>query len=160
MFSPAACFPVATHNRVFIVAPDRYMTAFDANTGKVLWRKQAPDLRVRESMGLSTDSSLVFVKTMEGDVYGISTSADTMQAAWKSEVSLGYEICPTAIVEKNNMVFVPTGSGVVVALDRPSGKVLWKHKTSNGLVTNLLPVGDNQVLVTTMDGKISLLQFR
>lgn len=160
MFSPAACFPVATHNRVFIVAPDRYMTAFDAATGKVLWRKQAPDLRVRESMGLSTDSSLVFVKTMEGNVYGISTSADTMQADWKSEVSLGYEICPTAIVEKNNMVFVPTGSGVVVALDRPSGKVLWKHKTSNGLVTNLLPVGDNQVLVTTMDGKISLLQFR
>jgi len=159
MFSPAACFPVATHNRVFIVAPDRYMTAFDAITGKVIWRKQMPDLRVRESMGLSTDSSLVFVKTMEGNIYGISTLADTMQPAWKSEVSLGYEICPTAIVEKNNIVFVPTQSGVVVALDRASGKVLWKHKTSNGLVTNLLPLENSQVLVTTMDGKISLLKF-
>ncbi len=52
MFSPAACFPVATANRVFIVAPDRYMTSLDATTGDVIWRKQMPDLRVRESMGL------------------------------------------------------------------------------------------------------------
>jgi outer membrane protein assembly factor BamB len=159
MFSPAACFPVAANNRVFIVAPDRYMTSFDANTGSVIWRKQMPDLRVRESMGLSSDSLLVFVKTMEGNVYGISTTADTMQPAWKSEVSLGYEICPTAIVEKNNIVFVPTQSGVVVALDRLTAKVLWKHKTSNGLITNLLPISNNRVVATTMDGKISLLKF-
>jgi outer membrane protein assembly factor BamB/predicted MPP superfamily phosphohydrolase len=159
MYSPAACFPVATRNRIFIVAPDRYMTALNANDGKEIWRKQIPDLRVRESMGLSSDSSLVFVKTMEGNVYGISTSADTMQPAWKSEVALGYEICPTAIVENNNIVFVPTQSGVTVALDRTSGKVLWKHKTSNGLITNLLPVANNQIVVTTMDGKISLLRF-
>jgi outer membrane protein assembly factor BamB len=99
------------------------------------------------------------VKTMEGNVYGISTSADTMQAVWKSEASLGYEICPTAIVESNNVVFVPTGSGLTVALDRASGKVLWKHKTSNGLVTNLLPMNHREILVTTMDGKVSLLRF-
>jgi outer membrane protein assembly factor BamB/predicted MPP superfamily phosphohydrolase len=159
MFSPAACFPVAANNRVFIVAPDRYMTSFDANTGSVIWRKQMPDLRVRESMGLSSDSSLVFVKTMEGNIYGISTKADTMQPVWKSEVSLGYEISPTAIVEKNNTVFIPTQSGVTVALDRSTGKVLWKHKTSNGLITNLLPISNNQVVATTMDGKISLLRF-
>src|SRR5215203_377703 len=159
MFSPAACFPVATKNRVFIVAPDRYMSAFDALTGNVIWRKQVPDLRVRESMGLSADSVIVFVKTMEGNVYGISTSADSMKAVWKSEVSLGYEICPTAIVEKNNIVFVPTQTGVTVALDRSSGKVLWKHKVSNGLVTNLHPLENNQILVTTMDGKVCLLKF-
>jgi len=159
MFSPAACFPVATKNRVFIVAPDRYMSAFDALTGNVIWRKQVPDLRVRESMGLSADSAIVFVKTMEGNVYGISTSADSMKAVWKSEVSLGYEICPTAIVEKNNIVFVPTQTGVTVALDRSSGKVLWKHKVSNGLVTNLHPLENNQILVTTMDGKVCFLKF-
>ena len=118
-----------------------------------------PDLRVRESMGLSKDSSLVFVKTMDGNVYGISTTANEMSPVWKSDVSLGYEISPTAIVENNDIVFVPTQSGTTVALDRTSGKVLWKHKTSNGLITNLLPVAKNQLLVTTMDGKVSLLQF-
>jgi outer membrane protein assembly factor BamB/predicted MPP superfamily phosphohydrolase len=159
MFSPAACFPVATNNRVFLVAPDRFMTALDATTGNVIWRKQMPDIRVRESMGLSNDSTVVFVKTMEGNVHGISATANDMQSIWKSNVALGYEICPTAIVENNNVVFVPTQSGVTVALDRQSGKVLWKHKISNGLVTNLLPIANNQLLVTTMDGKISLLKF-
>lgn len=159
MFSPAACFPVATANRVFIVAPDRYMTSLDANTGKIIWRKQMTDLRVRESIGLSKDSSLVFVKTMDGNVHGISTSANEMSPVWKSDVYLGYEISPTAIVENNDIVFVPTQSGITVALDRKSGKVLWKHKTSNGLITSLLPVAKNQLLVTTMDGKVSCLNW-
>ncbi|MGZ3860402.1 MAG: outer membrane protein assembly factor BamB family protein, partial [Flavisolibacter sp.] len=153
------CFPVASHNRIFIVAPDRYMTAFDANTGTVIWRKQMPDVRVRESMGLSADSSVVFVKTMEGNVVGISTTANEMEVVWKSEVALGYEICPTALVEKNHIVFVPTQSGTALALDRVSGKLLWKHKVSNGLVTHLLPLGKNSLIVTTMDGKVTLLQY-
>jgi outer membrane protein assembly factor BamB/Icc-related predicted phosphoesterase len=159
MFSPAACFPVAAFNRIFIIAPDRYMTAFEGNTGNIIWRKQMPDIRVRESMGLSSDSTLVFVKSMEGQVYGLSTTGNDMTPVWKSEVMLGYEICPTAIVESNKIVFIPTQSGITVALDRVSGKVLWKHKTSNGLVTNLLPVNKDQLLVTTMDGKISLLEL-
>lgn len=159
MYSPAACFPVAAANRVFIVAPDRYMTALDGTTGIVIWRKAMPDIRVRESMGLSADSSLVFVKTMEGNVVGISTTAADMQPAWRSEVSLGYEICPTAIVEKNNIIFVPGQSGITVALNRSDGKVLWKHKTSNCLITHLLPLFGNQLLVTAMDGEVSLLAF-
>jgi outer membrane protein assembly factor BamB len=110
-------------------------------------------------MGLSADSSVVFVKTMQGEVHGISTAANDMQSVWKSDVSLGYEISPTAIVENNNIVFVPTQSGTTVAIDRNTGKLLWKHKISNGLVTNLLPVTNNELLVTTMDGKVSLLKF-
>jgi outer membrane protein assembly factor BamB len=144
---------------VFIVAPDRYMTALDAADGNVIWRKQMPELRVRESMGLSADSSVVFVKIMQGEVHGISTAANDMQSVWKSDVSLGYEISPTAIVENNNIVFVPTQSGTTVAIDRNTGNLLWKHKISNGLVTNLLPVTNNELLVTTMDGKVSLLKF-
>ena len=159
MFSPAACFPVATGNRVFIVAPDRYMTVLDANNGSVIWRKQDPAIRVRESMGLSKDSSVVFVKTMGGNVLGMSTTANEMQIAWQSDVSLGYEICPTVISEYNNIVFVPTQSGVVVALNREDGKVLWKHKISNCLVTNVQPAGKGELLVTTMDGRVSLLTF-
>ena len=34
MLSPAACVPVATNDRVFVVAPDRKMTCLDAMTGK------------------------------------------------------------------------------------------------------------------------------
>ena len=160
MFSPAACFPVATNGRVFIVAPDRYMTALDAESGKVIWRKLDAANRVRESIGISADSSLVYAKTMDGFVIGVSTTADEMQIVWKCESQLGYELAPTPIVESRGIVFIPSDKGVVTAARRTDGKVLWKYKISNSLVTSILPVGKNEIVVTTMDGKISLLKFQ
>lgn len=160
MFSPAACFPVAANGKIFIVAPDRYMTAFDAATGNVLWRKQDAVNRVRESMGLSIDSTLVYAKTMEGFVIGVSTEAQQMDVKWKANTDLNYEIAPTAIIESNGIVYVPSNSGVVAAVNRKDGKVIWKHKISNALVTNILPLDKKHVIVTTMDGKVTCLKFK
>ncbi|WP_207535043.1 outer membrane protein assembly factor BamB family protein [Desertivirga arenae] len=159
MFSPAACYPVGAYGRVFIVAPDRYMTAFNAKTGEVLWRKQMRDVRVRESMGLSEDGSLVFVKTMDGELYGISTTASDMDLAWKAELKLPYELTPSALVESRSVVFIPSHSGLATALDRKSGKVLWQYKTSNCLMNPLMPLGKDKVIVSTMDGKIACLEY-
>jgi len=159
MFSPAACYPVATGGKVFIVAPDRYMTVINAENGNVMWRKNDPNNRVRESMGLSTDSSLVYAKTMEGDVIGVSTSEPDMNIVWKSHTGLNYEIAPTAVVEFENIIYVPSNSGIVVAVDRKDGSILWKHKISNSLITSVTPVSKNKVIITTMDGKISCLGF-
>lgn len=159
MFSPAACWPVAAANRVFIVAPDRYMTAFDAQTGNVIWRKNRPDIRVRESIGLSADSSNVLIKTMEGELYGVSPTADSMQLNWKSAVEMGYELDPAPPVEMEGVIYAPTHSGVVYAVDGKSHALIWKHKLSNCLVNTVVPVGNKQVLFSTMDGKLSFIQF-
>lgn len=159
MYSPAACYPAGANGRVFIVAPDRFMTVFDAGDGRVVWRKQDPAYRVRESMGLSADSALVFAKTMEGELIGVSTSAPDMQIPWRSDTHLNYEIGPTAIVEQGNIVYVPSNSGVVTAVNRADGKVLWKHKVSNCLITSITPIAANKVVATTMDGKVVCLQF-
>jgi outer membrane protein assembly factor BamB/predicted MPP superfamily phosphohydrolase len=158
MYSPAACYPVATDGKIFIVAPDRYMTVLDAENGNVIWRKRNPDERVRESMGLSTDSSLVYAKTMEGKLIGVSTSLPDMQITWHSDIGLNYEIAPTAIVEYKNIIYVPSNSGMVVAVNR-DGTVLWKHKISNCLITCIVPVSKNKVIATTMDGKVVVLKF-
>ena len=158
MYSPAACYPVATDGKIFIVAPDRFMTVLDAQNGNVIWRKKDPDERVRESMGLSSDSSLVYAKTMEGKLIGVSTSLPDMQIPWHSDVGLNYEIAPTAIVEYKNIIYVPSNSGVVVAVNR-DGSILWKHKISNCLITCIVPVSKNKVIATTMDGKVTCLEF-
>src|SRR4029450_8553742 len=39
LFSPAACWPVAAKGKVFIVAPDRRMTAIDAKNGRHIERR-------------------------------------------------------------------------------------------------------------------------
>ncbi|WP_207422398.1 outer membrane protein assembly factor BamB family protein [Desertivirga brevis] len=159
MFSPAACYPVAAKGKVFIVAPDRYMTAFNAKTGEVIWRKQMKDVRVRESMGLSEDSSLVYVKTMDGELYGISTAASDMDLAWKASLKLPYELTPSTLIENNGVVFIPSHSGLASAIDRSSGKVLWQYKTSNCLMNPIMPLDKNKVIVSTMDGKIACLEY-
>jgi len=159
MFSPAACYPVAAYGKVFIVAPDRYMTAFDAETGEVIWRKTIADNRVRESMGISTDSSLVYAKTMDGKVFGVATQASEFSIIWNSNLSLPYEISPTAVLESNGLVFIPSHSGLASALDRESGKVRWQYKSSNSLINAIVPLENNRVLISTMDGKITCLKY-
>lgn len=159
-YSPAAVYPVTAHGRIFLVAPDRYMTALDARTGEVVWRTQNKELRVRESLGISADKSLAYVKTMDGQVVGISTKAPDMQVAWKSELQLPYELNPSAIVENKGIVYVPTHSGLACALDRKTGKVLWQHKISNALLNPIMPLSGNKVVVSAMDGKLSCLKYR
>ncbi|MEO5501527.1 MAG: PQQ-binding-like beta-propeller repeat protein [Ginsengibacter sp.] len=159
MLSSAACYPVATNGRIFMVAPDRFMTVLDAETGKEIWRKNDPQYRVRESMGLSKDSALVYAKTMDGFVIGVSPTANDMDVQWRSETGLNYEIAPTAIVEIDDVVYVPSNSGLVVAVNRKDGSIIWKHKISNALITNITPISKNKIIVTTMDGKVTCLVY-
>jgi outer membrane protein assembly factor BamB/predicted phosphodiesterase len=159
MFSPASCEPVAAANRLFIVAPDRYMTCLDATTGKMLWRKQDPKLRVREAMGLSADSSLVYAKTMEGDVLGFDAKADSMTVKWQGSKNMGYDISPTLIKERAGLVFVPSNSGMIYAYNRKDGSLAWVHKISNALVNPLSFVNDHELIATTMDGMIVHLKY-
>ncbi|UEG51508.1 PQQ-binding-like beta-propeller repeat protein [Mucilaginibacter daejeonensis] len=159
MLSPAACYPVAAYGRVFIVAPDQYMTAFDASNGKVIWRKKTPKYRVRESIGLSGDSAFVYAKTMDGQVIGVSTRADSMQVDWQAKLQLPYELAPSALIEDNGIVYVPTHSGIVYAVERKSGNTLWSYKVSNSLV-NPVTANGKDVFVSTMDGKVVRLSYK
>lgn len=160
MHSPAACWPVAAHGRLFIVAPDQVMTAFDAGTGQVLWRQRAPRLRVRESMGLSADSSKVFVKTMDGVLIGVSTTAISLEINWQPDLQLGYELSPTRLLEDNGVLYVPTHSGTVWAVDVATAKPLWSYKTSNCMVNGILPLSGGRVVINTMDGKMVCVRVK
>ncbi|WP_298734594.1 PQQ-binding-like beta-propeller repeat protein [uncultured Chitinophaga sp.] len=159
MFSPAACWPVASHNKVFIVAPDQYMTALNATSGQALWRHRDTANRVRESMGLSADSGKVYVKTMQGHVLAFDASAHTQQLRWKSPVALGYEICPSPIVEYGNTVYVPTQSGTIYALSATDGALQWRHKFSNCLINNILAVDDHTVIASAADGRLICVEI-
>lgn len=160
MFSAAAVVPVEANNRIFIVAPDRFMTALDAKTGEVIWREKKDSIRVRESMGLSGDKKKVYVKTMDGDVLGVSTANNNLEIIWKSDLRLPYELTPSAIIEEEGTVFVPSHSGLVSALDAKTGQVDWQYKISNAMVNPIMPIGKNKVLVSSMDGSVYCLEYQ
>ncbi len=153
MFSAGACYPVVANGRVFIVAPDRFMTALDLKTGKEIWREKNVDIRVRESMGLSYDSQLVYAKTMDGEVIGVPVNSSGLDVKWKSTLKLPYELAPSAILSHRDFVLVPSDKGLLSAINAKTGELIWQYKISNGMINPLL-IYKNTVVASTMDGKI------
>ncbi|MCK7539387.1 MAG: hypothetical protein MZV63_55010 [Marinilabiliales bacterium] len=47
------------------------MACLDALTGKVMWHSDLGSSAVRESMGITADSTLILAKTMNGSIIGV-----------------------------------------------------------------------------------------
>ena len=66
----------------------------------------------------------------------------------------GYELAPTALVEKDGVVYAPTDKGNIFAYRASDGKFLWKYRISNGLINMILPTSSGGLYVSAMDGKL------
>ncbi len=159
MLSPAACVPVAVNDRVFVVAPDRKMACIDALTGNLIWHSDLGGSSVRESMGISADSTLVYAKTMDGKIIWVRTDSQEGVIKATANVSIGYDIAPGVITEKDGVIFVPTDKGFIYAVAREDGRLLWEHRISSCLINQILPSGGNSLVCTSMDGVVTRLTF-
>ncbi len=155
-YSPASCIPVIHNNVIYIVAPDRYITAIDINSGNSLWRSNASS--VRESIGISEDGNYVYGKTMNDTLVAFSTSAVMQQAAWKMNAGYGYEHVPSMLIEKEGIIFFGTRSGLVYAVEAAVQKTRWAHKIDNSMVNTVQVIDKKNIIASTMDGKVVLLQ--
>jgi outer membrane protein assembly factor BamB/predicted MPP superfamily phosphohydrolase len=155
-FSPASCIPVVKDDVVYVVAPDRYISAIDFNTGTTLWRNN--DATVRESIGISTDGRYVYGKTMTDTIVAYATSREKQAAAWKLDCGFGYEHVPSMLIENNGKLFFGTKNGRVYAIDPVGKKKLWVYKTDNSMVNTLRVLSDKQIIAATMDGRVSLIE--
>lgn len=157
-FSPAAVWPVAANGKVFITDPQRAMTAIDLKTGDTVWRTFQS--MVRETIGLSEDHERVYSKTMNDSIVCYSTQGDTPKELWASNVGFGYEHAPSMQVEKDGIMFGSTKEGLIFALEAKSGKVLWKHKIGNSLISTVVPLSGREVLFTATSGEVGLLKVK
>ncbi len=156
LYSPAACYPVIADGKVFIVAPDRYVTALDAKSGKEIWRSNKH--KGRESICISEDGKRIYIKSMNDKVFALSTKSSEMREIWSVDCQFGYEISPSPCIEKNAKLYVPTDDGVVYCIDIRTQKIIWAQKLSNAIITNIYPLENGDVLTATMDGKIVRLK--
>ena len=157
MLSPAAVYPVKAHDRIFIVTPERKTYALDARTGEQLWVSSGG----RESIALSPDSETIYVKTMSDSVQAYATAPTETVKRWEVRPGFGYEIAPTpcACSADGKLLFVPTDKGNLFCLNTVDGSLVWKHKISVALLNSIVPLPDNQLLIATMDGVVTLLQY-
>ena len=157
MYSPAATWPVKSAGKIFISVPDRCLYVLDARTGEqVACREQC----AREAIGLSEDGGTVYTKSMWHRLFAWNTA--DVSGKWAVETTAGYEISPTAPVEKNGVVLMPTDKGNLLAFNASDGSLLWKHKISIGMVNPLeawVEDGQMKVLASTMDGILTLLNI-
>lgn len=156
LYSPAACWPVAAKGKVFIVAPDRHMTALDASTGRVIWRTGR--YQVREAIGLSEDSSRVYVRCMNDTLVAMASAPQSPQAVWSCLCGYGYDIDPSMPVEREGLVFFGTKNGYVYAVDA-SGEVRWRYRFGVALVNTVAPADGRRLVVTDADGKVGMLTW-
>ena len=155
MVSPAAVWPVKANGRIFFVTPERKTYAIDAKNGNTLWSSRGG----RESIGLSPDQQQIYVKVMKDSVYAYSTTSLSPQRIWGENYHFGYEIAPTPITSDGNLIFIPTDKGEIIAAQALDGKEMWRYRLSFALVNYILPLPEQQLLITTMDGKISLMRY-
>lgn len=158
MFSPAMVTPVATKGIVYIAAPDRFLTAINVKTGETLWRTK--EAMVRESIGLSADSTTIYGKTMQDEIVAYKTNTSTAELAWKLNAGFGYEHIPSDLVEKDGVVFYGTKNGVVYTFDAKTHQNLWQHKIDNSMINSVNVIDGKNILVSTMDGKVTILQSK
>ncbi len=158
LYSPAVCQPVVHDGVVFIVAPDRVMTALDEKTGEEIWRTD--EHMVRESIGISEDKTRVYARTMQDSVVCMDATTKKPVTLWKTSGDFGYDIGMAPPVEKKDVLFYPTQRGEVHAMDPMTGDILWKHRLSTALVNPVVPRNDKDMIVTTMDGLVVRLISR
>lgn len=154
-FSPAAVWPVAVGRKVFIVDPQRAMTAIDEETGETIWRTY--ESKVRETIGLSEDRQRIYAKTMNDSIVCYSTQGSLPVKLWASDVGFGYEFAPSMLAEKDGVVFGSTKNGLIFALNAHDGNVLWKYKVGNSLVNTVVPLSRNSLLFTAASGEVGIL---
>lgn len=155
LYSPAACWPVASAGKVFIVAPDREMTAIDLRSGRTVWRTAR--YQVRESIGRSEDGSRIYVRAMRDSIIAIDAAADSCHAVWITNCGFGYDINSAMLREHSGIVYYGTKNGLVLALDGKSGKVLWEHRAGISATNTVAPASDDACVLTDFDGNVEYL---
>lgn len=158
LYSPAACWPVSADGKVFIVAPDRKMTALNLQTGAEVWR--TGDYVVRESIGLSQDQNRFYVRAMNDFFYAFSSSASRPEKIWELNAGFGYDINSAMLIEKNGVLFYGTKNDLLFALDARTGAIQWQHKLGTGVMNTVVPISATLVLATDFDGQIALIEAK
>lgn len=157
LLSPGNVQAVVMHEKVFIVAPDRYMTALELKTGHEIWRSNRH--QVRESMGGFAPAHEVYAKLMNDSIIAISALGNEMQTLWVADATFGYDHNPCPIVSDGRYVFAATRYGNLVAVDTGTKSLAWKHKADHTAINFISPGADNVLWISTAGGLITAIAF-
>lgn len=152
LLSPGNCVPVVSNDKVFIVAPDRYMTALQVENGQEVWRTNAN--KIRESQGISQDGAMVYGKTMDGVLVAVPTKSNTYELAWQVDLGFGYDHAPCPIIEHDGLIYVGSRHGWVAVVDQKTHELVLRFKAGNSEVNQFAVDANGEVYFSMIEGKV------
>ncbi len=154
-YAPAASWPVATPDRVFVSDPERYVSAIRLADGATIWSSKTPE--AWDSIGLSEDgTSTLYVRALDGCLHAFLASAPTQLQLWTTNVGYGWDTTPSMPVERNGVVFTGSKAGFVVAVAAWGG-LQWRYWLSHAYVSTVTPLDGERVIAAGLDGTVALI---
>jgi len=154
-YSPAACWPVTTANRVFVADPARYLYAIDINSGSTIWKSKSPE--TWESIGISDRKNQVYIRSLDGNLYAFSTTSNTQQMLWSAPADFGWDSTPSMPIGIKGAVISGGKKGFIISVSQSSGNIGWKYWVSHSYITTVMPINGAKVLAAALDGTIMLV---
>ncbi|MGI9490626.1 MAG: PQQ-binding-like beta-propeller repeat protein [Geminicoccaceae bacterium] len=117
--------PVVANGSVFAMDAFGSISAFNAETGALLWRKTNEDLSLDDSVfggGLAYDQDKLFVTLTTGNVIGLD--GKNGEEIWRQPLTLPLRSAPAVA---DGIVLVLTADNQVYALDQETGQPAWRH---------------------------------
>ncbi len=156
--------PVVGNNKLFVMDSKGVVSAFGLSNGNKLWKNTlsaknntVKDTKSRAS-GLALDNSTLFATTGFGGVFAMN--AETGQPKWRIFLESPIRIAPTVT---DKMLLVQTVDNSLYALDKNTGKELWKFNVAHedtviaGGAVPAYDEEDNVVVAGFSNGEIVVL---
>ncbi len=99
-------------------------TVVSTPPGKILWQNKV-DGRIYATPTL--DNELVYVSTTKGGLYAFERDSGVLR--WQKTID--EKLAKSAPVPRGSRLFLGTRSGDLIALDKASGRELWRFKTNS-----------------------------
>jgi len=123
----ASLRPAVSSGRVFAADPEGDVSAFDAATGKRIWRSE---LELELSGGVAAAGGLVVVADLDGLVVALDATSGAQ--LWSAQVSSEVLAAPAT---DGNMVAVQTIDNQLYLLEGDSGELRWRHDADAPILT-------------------------
>lgn len=146
--APVLSGPIIVEDRVFVLDADAGVGAFDAVSGRQVWRTNIQDSEEEDGNwggGLAADDGRIFAATGFAQVVALDMASG--RVIWRQSVSGPMRAAPAAY---NGRVFAVTKDNQLFALNAEDGAVLWSHtgiEETAGLLGSASPAVDGDIVV-------------
>ncbi|MCE9651062.1 MAG: PQQ-like beta-propeller repeat protein [Parvibaculum sp.] len=153
--------PVIAEGKVFVLDSQANVRAFDAKTGKQLWRQdltpEDQDSEKARGGGVAYDNGRLFVATGFGLVHALNPESGAV--VWTTNAVVPFRASPTA---NGGRVFAITSDNQMICIAEENGAILWRHRgitESAGILAATSPaVAGSIVIVPYSSGELFALR--